>query len=58
MGTSHNLTSHGDDDVVLMHLQERFWVMSCSAAYELAERSGEAFPHAHKAARSIAQKVS
>src|SRR5687768_18621990 len=23
----------------LVHLQERFWAMSCSAAYELAERT-------------------
>jgi len=27
----------------LVHLQERFWVMSCSGAHELAERSHEAF---------------
>jgi hypothetical protein len=28
----------------LVHLQERCWVMSCSAAYELAEHSCEVFP--------------
>jgi hypothetical protein len=28
---------------LLVHLQERFWVMSCSGAYELAQRSHEAF---------------
>ena len=27
----------------LVHLQERCWVMSCSAAYELAEHSCEVF---------------
>src|SRR3712207_8870336 len=39
----------------LVHLQERFWVMSCSAAYELAERNMRSFVNAHKAALSIAQ---
>src|SRR5918994_5682823 len=29
---------------LLVHLQERCWVMSCSAAYELAEHSCEVFP--------------
>jgi hypothetical protein len=27
----------------LVHLQERFWAMSCSAAYESAERNHEVF---------------
>ena len=30
-------------EVRLVHLQSRFWSMSCSAAYELAERSRKLF---------------
>jgi hypothetical protein len=43
----------------LVHPQERFWVMSCSGAYEaLAERNHKVlFGNAHKARLSIAQKV-
>jgi threonine aldolase len=42
----------------LVHLQERFWATSCSAAYELAERTTRSLVKDHKASLSIAQKVS
>jgi hypothetical protein len=45
-------------DVRLMHLQDRFWAMSCSAAYESAERTTRSLVNAHKASLSITQKVS
>jgi hypothetical protein len=41
-----------------VHLQDRFWAMSCSAAYELAERTTRSLVNAHKASLSITQKVS
>jgi hypothetical protein len=45
--------------MTLVHLQERCWVMSCSAAYELAEHSCEVFPQcSHRVSLSVAQKVS
>lgn len=42
----------------LVHLQDRFWAMSCSAAYESAERTTRSLVNAHKASLSITQKVS
>ncbi|HSK82572.1 MAG TPA: SpoIIE family protein phosphatase [Rubrobacter sp.] len=42
----------------LVHLQDRFWAMSCSAAYESAERTTRSLVIAHKASLSITQKVS
>jgi hypothetical protein len=42
----------------LVRLQDRFWAMSCSAAYELAERTTRSLVNAHKASLSIAQNVS
>ena len=42
----------------LVHLQERFWAMNYSAAYELAERTTTSLVNAHKASLSIAQNVS
>ena len=46
------------DEHALVHLQERFWAMSCSAAYELAERTTRSLVNAHKTSLSIAQNVS
>jgi len=43
---------------LLVHLQERFWAMSCSAAYELTKRTTRSLVNAHKASLSIAQNVS
>ena len=45
-------------NVGLVHLQERFWAMRCSAAYELAERTTRSLVNTHKASQSIAQNVS
>ena len=42
----------------LVHLQDRFWAMSCSAAYESAEQTTRSLVNAHKASLSITQKVS
>jgi hypothetical protein len=42
----------------LVHLQERFWAMNYSAAYELAERTTTSLVNAHKASLSIAQNMS
>jgi hypothetical protein len=42
----------------LVHLQDRFWAMSSSAAYESAERTTRSLVNAHKASLSITQKVS
>ena len=42
----------------LVHFQDRFWAMSCSAAYESAERTTRSLVNAHKASLSITQKVS
>jgi DNA-binding NarL/FixJ family response regulator len=39
----------------LVHLQDRCWAMSCSAAYESAERTTRPLVNAHKASLSITQ---
>jgi hypothetical protein len=50
-----NVLADTDD---LVHLQDRFWAMSCSAVYESAERTTRPLVNAHKASLSITQKVS
>jgi hypothetical protein len=42
----------------LVHLQDRFWVIRCSSAWELTDRSREVFVSTHNAPLPIAQKVS
>jgi hypothetical protein len=60
---AHPSTEVHDDTVeahytCLVHLQDRCWAMSCSAAYESAERTTRPLVNAHKASLSITQKVS
>jgi low temperature requirement protein LtrA len=43
---------------LLVHLQDRFWAMCCSAAYESAERTTRSLVNTHDASLSITQKVS
>jgi hypothetical protein len=53
-----DLLSATKEEEALVHLQDRFWAMSCSAAYESAERTTRSLVNAHKASLSITQKVS